>query len=211
MGGDVVGLPPLVSVADVLTRLPDGVTVDAARVGALARDVSAAVRSYTKQDFTVRESVGKVRPVGYRLKLPQAPVVAVTSVAVRLPGGSGTTPLPGWYWDGSNEVWLLNESQVINLPEELGEVLAWQTPMCHVTYTHGYEQTPDDVVGVVCSALVRVVTAPGGGGVVSEAVGEYSYRLSDAAVQGPMMLTQAEKDALSSYRPRRTATAELRW
>lgn len=206
-----MGLPALAAVADVQVRLPDGVIIDPGRIGALLTDASAAVRSWTKQDFTTRQTTIGIRPVGYRLKLPQRPVVGVQSVGVILPGSSTPVTLPGWYWDGSNEVWLIEGNQIVNLPEELAGLLQWQTPTCQVTYTHGYDQIPDDVVGVVCSMVIRVYTAPGLGGVVSESVGEYSYRLSDTMVQGPMTLTPSEKDALSSYRPRRTATAELRW
>jgi hypothetical protein len=58
--------------------------------------------------------------------------------------------------------------------------------------------------------VIRILTAPGLGGVISETVGEYSYRLSDAAAQGTMGVTDAEKKILESYLPRRTSTAELR-
>lgn len=206
----MASLPPLVSVGDVLGRLPASVTVDENRVLNLIKDASAAVRRFTKQDFTVVTETQGIRPIGGKIKLPQRPVLAVNDISVRLPNSLTESTIPGWYWDGSDEVWLTDGGTIINLAEELLFVMEWQTPECQVNYTHGYDTVPDDVVGVICSMVTRIVTAPGLGGVISENVGEYSYRLSDAAAQGPMSLTQAEKDALASYRPRRTNTIELR-
>jgi len=206
----MASLPPLVSVGDVINRLPSSISVDENRVSQLIRDASAAVRRFTKQDFTVITETQGIRPVGGKIKLPQRPVLAINNISVRLPNSLTESTIPGWYWDGSDEVWLTDGGSIVNLAEELLFVMDWQTPECRVNYTHGYDEVPDDVIGVICSMVTRIVTAPGLGGVISESVGEYTYRLSDAAAQGPMSLTQAEKDALASYRPRRTSTIELR-
>lgn len=205
-----MSLKPLVSVADVTDRLPSTVTVEERRVAALIADASAAARRISKQEFTVRQSTVGIRPIGYKLRLPQSPVISVDEISIRLPNSSTTVTIPGWYWDGSDEVWLTEGGSIINLAEELLFALEWQTPLCLTTYTHGYTETPDDVVGVVCSMVNRIITAPGLGGVISETVGEYSYRLSDAAAQGTMGLTEAETKILRSYIPRKTSTAELR-
>lgn len=204
-----MALPPLVNVIDVTDRLPSVVSVEERRVASLITDASSAVRRFTKQDFTINQSTVGIRPIGHKLKLPQRPVISVDAITVKLPGGAQST-IPGWYWDGSDEVWLTDGGSIINLAEELLFVLQWQTPICLVTYTHGYAVVPDDIVGVVCSMVTRLITAPGLGGVISESVGEYSYRLSDTSAQGPMALTQAEKDTLKAYLPRRASTAELR-
>lgn len=205
-----MSLKPLVSVADVTDRLPSTVTVEERRVAALIADASAAARRISKQEFTVRQSTVGIRPIGYKLRLPQSPVISVDEISIRLPNSPTTVTIPGWYWDGSDEVWLTEGGSIINLAEELLFALEWQTPLCLTTYTHGYTETPDDVVGVVCSMVNRIITAPGLGGVISETVGEYSYRLSDAAAQGTMGLTEAETKILRSYIPRKTSTAELR-
>jgi hypothetical protein len=203
-------LKPLVSVADVTDRLPSTVTVEERRVAALIADASATARRISKQEFTIRQSTVGIRPIGYKLRLPQSPVISVDEISIRLPNSPATVTIPGWYWDGSDEVWLTEGGSIINLAEELLFALQWQTPLCLTTYTHGYTETPDDVVGVVCSMVNRIITAPGLGGVISETVGEYSYRLSDAAAQGTMGLTEAETKILRSYIPRKTSTAELR-
>jgi hypothetical protein len=205
-----MSLKPLVTVTDVTDRLPSTVTVEEKRVAALIADASAAARRISKQEFTIRQSTVGIRPIGDKLRLPQSPVISVDEISIRLPNSLTTVTIPGWYWDGSDEVWLTDGGSIINLAEELLFVLQWQTPTCLTTYTHGYTEVPDDVVGVVCSMVNRIITAPGLGGVISESVGEYSYRLSDAAAQGTMGLTEAETKILRSYIPRKTSTAELR-
>ena len=207
-----MALPPLVSVNDVVSRLPSGITVDDARVVALIQDASASVRNFTKQDFTINTTTLNIRPQGYRIKLPKKPVLDVVSLQLKLPGSTAGvyTTVPGWYWDGSDEVWLTDGSSIINLAEEVITALRWHTPTCRVTWKHGYDEVPDGVVGVVCSMITRLITAPGLGGVISETVGEFSYRLSDTAVQGPMALTEAEKFTLQDYQPKGSKTIELR-
>lgn len=204
-----MSLPPLAALADVTNRLPGAVSVDPTRATALISDASAVVRSYTKQQFTTSQSTERIRPIGFRIKLPQRPVVSVDGLSLLL-NNATPAPFPGWYWDGSDEVWLLGESQIINLAEELLYTLRYETPVAEITYTHGYDTVPDDVVAVVCSMVTRTLTAPGLGGVVSEGVGEYTYRLSDTAVQGALTMTESEKAVLSSYRKRTTAI-EARW
>lgn len=203
-------LPPLANVGDVVARLPSSVSVEEQRVTALLTDASATVRRYTKQDFSIQTTTEKIRPIGYKLKLPKRPVLSVNSIAIQLPNSLTQSTIPGWYWDGSDEVWLTDGGSIVNLAEELLFAMQYLTPICFTNYTHGYTEPPDDIVGVVCSMVTRIVTAPGLGGVISESVGEYSYRLSDAAAQGPMALTQAEKDTLDAYRPRKTSSTELR-
>lgn len=206
-----MSLPPLAQLSDIANRLPEAMSVETVRTTSLIADASAKVRSFTRQQFTTSQSTVKVRPIGHRVRLPQRPVVSVDALALQLQNSATPTPFPGWWWDGSDELWLTTGEQVINLAEELLFALKYQTPVCVVTYTHGYAQVPEDVLAVVCSMVTRTLTAPGLGGVVSEGVGEYTYRLSDAAAQGPMALTDAEKETLRPYLPRRGATAELRW
>lgn len=203
-------LPPLATVGDVVERLPSSVSVEEARVAALLGDASATIRRYTKQDFVVQTTTEKIRPVGYKLRLPKRPVISVNSISIQLPNSLTQSIIPGWYWDGSDEVWLTDGGSIVNLAEELLFAMQYLTPICFTNYTHGYSIIPDDINGVACSMVTRIVTAPGLGGVISESVGEYSYRLSDAAAQGPMALTQAEKDILNAYRPKKTSSTELR-
>lgn len=205
-----MSLPPLIAPADVIARLPSTFAIETTRATALITDASATIRRISKQDFTINQSTVGIRPIGYKLILPQRPVTSVDNIAIRLPNSVTLVNIPGWYWDGSDEVWLTDGGSIINLAEEILFAMRWQTPICYTTYTHGYTTIPDDIVGVACSMVIRILTAPGLGGVISETVGEYSYRLSDAAAQGTMGVTDAEKKILESYLPRRTSTAELR-
>lgn len=206
-----MSLPALASLDDIVTRVPAAVDIAVERTTSLLADASAVVRSFSKQQFTVSQTTEKIRPIGYRVRLPQRPVVTVDGLSLLLLNNVVPQPFPGWWWDGSDEVWLVTGDQVINLAEELQFALRWQTPICLVTYTHGYDIVPDDVIAVVCSMVTRALGAPGMGGVVQEGAGQFTYRISDVAAQGVVALNQAEREILKQYQPRRNATAELRW
>ena len=204
-----MSLPPLATLSDVEDRMfRDLSAAEVARVDVMLTDVSAVVRNYTKQLFTVTRATERIRPIGYRIRLPHRPVVTVHSVSLIIEG----IPMPaiGYIYDGADEIWLSEAGQIINLAETAYEWLATNTPVAEVDYTSGYDTVPADVVGVVCSVINRAMSAPGAGGIISEAVGEYTYRLSNAAAQGPLTLTQTEKDILGAYR-RAGTNVELRW
>jgi hypothetical protein len=205
-----VRLPPLAQVRDVTNRLPGSAEVEPIRLTALLADASAAVRRFTKQTFTVTQSTVNLRPVNHRLRLNDRPVISVDDVSLWSQGATTPSSFAGWFWDGGNEIQLPSPDQVVNLSEDVADILRWQTPIFQVTYTHGYAEIPEDVVAVVCSMATRIITAPSVGGLISETVGEFTYRLSDAAAQGAMALTDAEKKILASYRPTPMTSIELR-
>jgi hypothetical protein len=200
----------LAQLSDVEARLPSSMAIEAVRANSLLADASAVVRSYSKQSFTISQTTDKVRPVGYKIKLNKKPVRSIISLALIVANGGSPVPFVGWWWDGSDEVWLSTGDQILNLSEEMQFAMQHRTPIIFATYSHGYDTVPDDVVGVVCSIVIRILTAPSLGGVISEGVGEYNYRLSDAAAQGVMALTEAEKEILKKYRPKSKNTIELR-
>ncbi len=204
-----MSLPPLASVEDVAARMFRDLTdVELARTEMLLGDASAVIRSYTRCPFTTRRATERIRPVGYRVRLPHKPVTAVHSVALLI--NARPITVAGFTWDGTDEVWLADMGVIINLAETASEWLATHTPVAEVDYTSGFAEVPRDVISVACSMITRSLSAPGGGGIISQGVGEYTYRLSDAAAQGPLTLTDAEKAVLSAYRPAGTAI-ELRW
>jgi len=204
-----VSLPPLATVDDLQVRMFRALTTEEiSRAEFMLADASAVIRNYTRQNFTSVRTTQRIRPIGYRVRLPQRPVVDVHSVNLVI--DRMLIPATGFTWDGTDEVWLTNWSQIINLAEVAYEWLATHTPVAEVDYTSGYAETPPDVLGVICSMITRTLSAPGAGGIISEAVGEYNYRLSEAAAQGPLTLTDAEKRILAAYRPAGVAV-ELRW
>lgn len=204
-----MSLSPLATLSDVQARMfRDLSEAEVGRVDIMLGDASSVIRNYCRQNFTSVRATERIRPVGYRVRLPHRPVVAVHSVSLLI--RDLTLSALGYTWDGLDEIWLADQRQVINLPEIAHEWLATYTPVAEVDYTSGYAETPGDVLSVVCSMITRSMSAPGGGGLITESVGEYTYRLSDAAAQGPLTLTEAEKTILNAYR-RPGAAVELRW
>lgn len=196
---------------DVLFRMPGNLTLGSAdqpRVLTLLGDASAVVRRYTRRTFTFEQTTEKLRPTGYTLKLPNRPVVSVDEVSIIV--WNQVQPIPGWVFDGIDEVDLAGVGNVLNASELVFEWLHWKTPVAQITYTHGYEDIPDEITAIVAGMVSRAMTAPSVGGVDRESVGDYSYSLSASSQAGPLALTQAEKDVLNVYR-RPAATVELRY
>lgn len=220
---DVTADPPrlesLASIADLEDRLGRELTdAEARRAPALLRDASALVRSYCRQGFDlVEDDSVTLRPIGDRLKLPQRPVVAVTSVSVV--GGRDDAPdmaLGGWLWDGLDEVQVGAVGWGLAIQWDLEFYSGWEPGTYKVVYDHGYATTPDDVVAVVCGMVNRVLTSPTMvEGLTSERIGQYGYQFAQfPGGQSPgaaVRLTQSDKDALADagYR-RRTGVIALR-
>lgn len=205
-------MDPLATVEDLEARLGRDLTAEeAARADALLADASALIRGWTGQDFTLVEGdVITLRPVGTVVRLPQRPVQAVTAVVAT--GGSEAipdVPLPAgaWTWDGIDKVdiWPPDTSWLLSLPETWADGALVDT--YRITYAHGWDEVPADVVAVVCAMVLRTLLAPSPiAGMVSERIGQYNYQLqqSTGSVGATVMMTQADRDALARYR--RTAT-----
>lgn len=197
-------LPALASSADLEARLGRDLTAaEAARAAALLADASALVRSYTRQTFTLVEDDGAVlRAQGGEIRLPQRPVTAVASVVAI--GGSDAVPdvtVADWVWDGLDLIRVGAGCCVINLPEVWWDDEDGYPGTYRVTYSHGYATVPADVVRVVCGMALRTLTAPTmAGGVTSETVGPYSYRIDQPGTGLAVALTAADKKDLDGYR-----------
>lgn len=197
-------LPALASAADLEARLGrDLSAAEAARAEALLGDASALVRSYTRQTFTlVEDDAAVLRAQGGEVRLPQRPVTDVATVVAV--GGSVAVPdvtISDWVWDGLDLIRVGDGSCVINLPEVWWDDEDGYPGTYRVTYSHGYASAPADVVRVVCGIVLRTLTAPTmAGGVTSETVGPYSYRLDQPGTGLSVSLTQADKTDLDGYR-----------
>lgn len=188
---------------DLVARLGRDITCEEdARVEALLADASALVRAYTGQDFeetadaqvTMRAQAGMIR-------LPQRPVTGVSSVVAI--GGNGTPDLTltDWWWDGLDLIRIGAGEYVINLPEQWWDDEDGYPGTFRVTYSYGYATPPADVVAVVCGMVLRTLTAPTSvGGVTSETIGPYSYRLESAGVGTAVALGDLERTTLARYR-----------
>lgn len=170
----------LATVDDVSTLL--GVTLDAAqsdRVERLLAMASGVARSFTRQHLShVTDDTITVRGVrDALLVLPERPVTAVSQVTV-----AGDVVDPAGYYTSSDALRLM-----------FGEL--WGSPDLEVTvtYSHGFDPVPADVVAVVAGIAARLYRNPDG--YRSETIGDYSY-----TVDGSGPLTDLERSLLSRYR-----------
>lgn len=192
----------LATLDDLEQRLGRDMTdVEAARVDALLADASAMVRAFTGQDFAVVEDDQvTLRGQGGTIRLPQRPVTAVTSVVAIGGDGAPDVTVVDWVWDGIDQIRIGEGSFVINLPAVWWDDDGYPGTY-RVTYSHGYETVPADVVAVVCGMVMRTLTAPTmAGGVRSETIGPYSYQLDAAGTGLSVAMSQADRDALKRYR-----------
>lgn len=156
-----------------------------ARAIALLRDASATVRGYTGgQTISRAKTTQRFVPKRYDdctwgIILPQWPVVSIGAVVDDAGAPVGIT-------------WLTEEFGAVSVPVT-------------VTYTHGYDPVPDDVIAVVCQLAGRAFgTKPEDAGVTSETLGGYTYGVGAAAAAGPLGMLDDEKRAMRKYqRPTR--------
>lgn len=182
--------PPLATVQDLETRLGSQVP-DAQQAAATLADLSALVRAYTGQHLTaVTDDAVTLDGEGSAvLLLPEVPVTAVSSVTV-----------DGETLDADGYTWSVN-----GVLRRIGGVWAAKHRSVAVTYSHGYDTVPDDVVAVLMSAAKRRQTGPGDG-VTREQIGSYavSYGDTDAGSRttgaGGVLLV-SEQQVLNRYRP----------
>ncbi|MBX5463805.1 MAG: hypothetical protein IRZ28_22295 [Steroidobacteraceae bacterium] len=197
-------MPSLASSGDLADRLGRDLTAEEeARADTLLADASALVRSYTGRSFEhVVDDEQVLRVVGGRIKLPRTPVTAVTRVqAVSGRDGVPDITIVDWAWDKRDTIRIGDDGTcVINLPEEWRDDDGFPDTY-RVTYSHGYETVPADVVAVVCGMVLRTLTAPTmAGGVVSESIGSYSYRLEAPGTGLSVMLSPEDRRVLDRYR-----------
>ena len=134
------------------------------------------------------------------VRLPQRPVIAVSSVAAIGGAGVPEVTLADWVFDGVDQVQLGDGGCVINLPEVWWDDDGFPDTF-RITYSHGYSTPPADVVAVVCAMVLRTLTAPTAqGGITSETIGAYSYSLKAADTGVAVSLGQPERQALARYR-----------
>ena len=188
---------------DLAVRLGRDLTAaEAIRADVLLADASAKIRRFTRQDFTlVTDDERVLRGPGGEIRLTQRPVLNVTKVVALGGNGLPDVTLSDWLWDGIDLIRIGTGNMVINLPEVWWDDDGYPGTY-RVTYSHGYAQTPDDVVAVCCQMVLRTLTNPSlAGGVTGETIGPYSYRLDAAGGGLVVAMTKADQDDLKVYRP----------
>lgn len=161
---------------------------DVERAKVLLDQASAKVHAYTGLAFTQATTTIRVKVRNGKARLPQWPVTAVTAVTDM----DGNTVSFEW-WSGQTvdcNPTLLNEFE-INLRRISPK---W----VDVTYTHGWAEVPDDVVGVVCDmAAAALDNPPEAGSLTGETVGPFSQQ--HGSIYAGVLMTQAMRDTLAHY------------
>jgi len=202
----------LCAVSDVENLLQVEIDGDVDKVAYCQRaisEASAAIRNYCHQYIGLVEDESITLDVWaprWNLVLPELPVVSVASV---VEDGDTLT-------EGSDEDYVLAQyGQLIRR----GRRWAVGPQIVVVTYSHGYDEIPDDVAAVCARAASRAYQAglraaedEGIAGVVSKSLGDYAVSFGSEAtggvgqglmgVSGARMLLLSERDVLSAYRIR---------
>lgn len=168
-----------------------GITVDDAdRADNALADISALVRAYTGQTFTlVTDDLTRIRTRNGEVRLPQRPVVDVTAVATV----DGSTV--DYVWDAGEVVFLSGFGVSLNSFEV--EPFRNRATWLDVTYSHGYATTPDDILAVVCGLAAKALARePTGADVTQESAGPFSRSFSTSS----MALGVPERSILDRYR-----------
>lgn len=179
---------------DVTDRLGPDLSPDADQLDALILDASSSVIAYTGQTFTLIETTDLLPIRNRAVRLPLRPVTAVDTVE----DGNGNSLSFSWIVGDSTISFVgsgyINEFELNVLPgTRVGKAL--------VTYTHGYETIPDDVIGVVCQIVGRALGIPSTeAGLVAQAIDGYSETRGSAAGAGPFGMLPDEKRILDRYR-----------
>lgn len=188
-------LPPLALAADVEARLGRNLTAtEVKRLAPLLADASAAVRLRAGQQFTAGTST-QVLPIGpsRKVRLPQRPVTAIDEVV----DPETDVALTYIWWD---------QSETIEVRPNV--IDAWSFEPFHtnrlvakVTYQHGYDVIPSDIVAVVCQIAARALGRPADqSGITQENIDGYGYSIGSAAAAGGLGMLPAEAEVCDRYR-----------
>ncbi|WP_372344746.1 hypothetical protein [Streptomyces sp. KL116D] len=206
----------LANTVDLADRLGRPLTgPEEARAIALLDDASALVVGFTGRTFTsTNDDVVVLRAQHGEIRLPQTPVINVTSVIAVGAGGAPDLPVAGWQWDGIDIVRTSTDSPAINLPERWYDEDNEAYPGTYrVTYSHGTPQVPGDVVAIVARMVLRTLTSPTmAGGVTGETIGPYSYRTDGSGIGTAVTMTDDDRRMLelAGYR-RKAGMTTVRW
>ena len=185
-------MAPLATTADVEDRLGRSLTsAETDRIDGLLADASATVRTYTGQQFTKATTTDKLRIRRGVIRLPQLPVEEVTAVV----DANGNAI--AYTFDG------IDRLQVGTNVLDSFSFVPWRTPLnvLTVTYEHGYDDIPDDIVAVVCSIASRSLGVnPTAAAVTQEAVGPFSHSIGSIGAAGAIGFLPAERETLDRYR-----------
>jgi hypothetical protein len=174
----------LATVADLEARLGHTIA-DPAQAAAMLEDVSAAVRAYTGQLFSRVVTTDRLAARRGLVRLPQRPVNAVSAVTLN----DGTAVLFDWE-TGAETVCVAGV-----------DVSCSRVAHVQVTYDHGYDTVPGDIIAVVCNVANRGLgTDPSMGAVASRSITNYQETFGPVGASGATGLFSNEATVLDRYR-----------
>lgn len=197
--------PNLATAADL--QAYTGRTVDDAAADMALRVASGAIRSYTRQTLSFTASETVVLEGGERaLRLPQRPLVVtdaypLTVIELGDGGGPDIAALEGRdftrYGSELRRGWPYYAQHTRLMGWPFGRPLGIWTPRVQVTYSHGYTEIPQDIVGVCLDLAAATLSNPNR--LRSEAVGGMSVTYT-VETFGTGSLTQSHRALLRRYR-----------
>jgi hypothetical protein len=199
-----VSLPLLAQQADLEAALQR--TLDPTQAAMALRRASARVRKWCRQDFTFTAQDTVTVPGGGRiLQLPQRPAVVDDSNPLTVVELWGISGLPYTAVEGRDFTRIGSELTRGQPWWEPSRLMGWGrshmtgawAPRVTLTYSHGYQEIPDDVADVVLGLAQMNMTNPQG--LRSEAIDDYN-RTFAAETIGNAELTPQMKDDLRQYR-----------
>ncbi len=162
--------------------------------------VSATIQKHTGQRLElVTNDVAVLQGTWAReLVLPQWPVLSVSSVKINgSPAAAGT-----WFLTGTGKLYR-GYLPIFNGPDDWGGDLflsSWLGPVAavEVTYTHGFNPIPADIVLTTIKVAARILANPEE--VVRESVANVYLVQHGRTAEGMGILTPEEQSALDYYR-----------
>lgn len=161
---------------------------------------SAVIRRWTRQQITlVTDDIVTLRVLTEQeLVLPQKPVLDVSQVRVN------SLVLQDWVLSGDR---LLRTGGWRRLP---GTATYPDPGLVEVTYSHGYDEIPDEVRAVCIDLAAMSVTNPGGLRESERAIDDWRQRdVYATETLGSGVLSAAHREMLAGYR-RRIGTVGMR-
>lgn len=175
----------LASITDVEDGLGRSLTSEEqARAVVLLDRASAVFRKRARQPFQAGTSTVRLRSRAGTVRLPYAPVTDVTAVTE-----DDGTAVTDWEWEAGQVVTCLP--------------CGW----LHVTFDHGHDTIPADVVGAVSGMVERALSASpaANAGATMETTGPFQVQYAAWAIGGQVLLSPADKAVADSYRLPRQA------
>lgn len=198
------------AIADIEQLLQVEIDGDTAKVLSAQRailEASAAIRNYCSQEIGLVEDEAITLDVWewrWTIPLPELPVVTVASV---VEDGDTLTA-------GSDEDYVLIQYGQLY---RVGQRWERGPQIVVITYTHGYDEIPDDIAAVCARAASRAYQAglradedDGVLGIAAKSLGDFAVQFGSEAgggvgegvmgVSAARMLLLSEKDMLAQYR-----------